>query len=455
MEVHSRHKSRILREMSRDLNYSVASSTGSNHGTVSADSTMTDFNPEKDEVVMSTRTDLTHTNPGLPKLRDTAKKYGRWAPRQSDFVINTSALDRAFPDFTQGSIDDAIDTESIEVGRGPKTRQRGSSRNPGLDYSDNFDSPIVVGDFQVLRSPHRGQEQVTDPTLKDTKRSNIQKQPATQQHRTISQKENLPPSTEKSITGSPYISNASIASGGQRRSLAELHAYVADESNGSITLDSRPAHRSFQAKNTRFSNQTKMSQIAALSKKQHLNEALAGKLRASSGTPYKGPAKKSLAFSTTATNTPNPTQQSFILPATTDISHVVSTEAGSGIPVVVRGGVVQSRPTNGFSGKFPFEDVDGIEVPEEEEDIYLSVDLLKSRVAQLEMEKADSQRTINELKRENYQLQAEKQELERRRRADSALGMADGGSDTYSDRDRNIIADKTSKFSLVSQIMPH
>lgn len=438
-----RHKSRLMREMSRDLNHSIASSTGSNHGTVSTDSTMTDFNPDKDEIIMSTRqfdTDLSHTNPKLPKLRDTAKKYGRWAPRQPEFVINTSALDKAFPDFTQGSIDEALDTESIEIGRGAKTRQRGTSRNLRFDYSDNFDSPIVVGDYKVLRSPQRGQEEVTDSSIKDTKRNNSQKLTSAQQLRTVSQKENRQTNTQKSATGSPYVSNASIASGGQRRSLAELHAFVADDSNGSFTTDVRPAQRSFQAKNTRFSSQTKASQQAT--KKQQLEEILAEKFRTSSGTPSKGQGTKHQAVNTASSNTPNPTQQSFILPTMADVSHMVAAETGTGIPVVVRGGRVQSRSQNGFSGRF--NDVDGIEVPAEEEDIYLSVELLQSRVAQLELEKADSQRTINELKRENFQLQAETKELERRRRSDSALGMADGGSD--SDRDRSVIAEKTSKY---------
>ena len=446
MEAPSRHKSRLLREMSRDLNHSIASSTGSNHGTVSTDSTLTDFNPEKDDAVMSTRqldNDTSNTNPKLPKLRDTAKKYGRWAPRQPEFVINTSALDKAFPDFTQGSIDDALDTESIEVGRGAKTRQRGASRNPRFDYSDNFDSPIVVGEYKVLRSPPRGHDEEMDLMLKDIKRSSVQKTTISQ-HRNLSQKENLPPSAQKSATGSPYVSNASLASGGQRRTLAELHAYVADESNGSISLDPRAAHRNFQAKSTRFSSQSKAQQLTTLSKKQQLEDVSAAKFRAASNTtPSRGQGKSFQVVNTGASNTPNPTQQSFILPAATEFSQMVSAETGAaGIPVIVRGGMVQARTLNRFSGKF--DDVDGIEVPTEEEDIYLSVELLKSRVAQLETEKADSEKIVNDLKRDNFQLQTKMKEFERRRRSDSALGIADGGSDN--DRDRNVIAEKASKY---------
>src|ERR1700722_16235083 len=111
LSPNSRHRSRLIREMSRDLNktnHSCASSTGSHHGTVS-DSTVSDFDPEN-EAVMSTRQLDLNLSQRLPALRDTAKKYGRWnGGRQQDFAINTSAIGRAFPDFSQGgSSDDSM-----------------------------------------------------------------------------------------------------------------------------------------------------------------------------------------------------------------------------------------------------------------------------------------------------------------------------------------------------------
>jgi hypothetical protein len=69
----SRHRSRLIREMARDLNrhdHSCASSTGSHHGTVSDDSTI-DFDPEN-EAIMSTRQMDLNISQRLPELRDPA-----------------------------------------------------------------------------------------------------------------------------------------------------------------------------------------------------------------------------------------------------------------------------------------------------------------------------------------------------------------------------------------------
>ena len=110
---------------------SVASSTGSQHGsiTLSPDDTTNnctndfniDFDPERDEAICSTleiKRDYKRTI--IPELRDTAKKYGRWSPRrpQQEVIINTSALAQAFPDFSQPGTPN--DTFSLEAPRGRK-----------------------------------------------------------------------------------------------------------------------------------------------------------------------------------------------------------------------------------------------------------------------------------------------------------------------------------------------
>jgi hypothetical protein len=102
---------------------------------------------------MSTRQMDVDFSQKLPELRDTAKKYGRWnGNRLPDFQINTSAIGRAFPDFSQG--DSSDDSMPIEVGRGAKTRQRTSSQQTRPQYSNNIDSPVVtIGDFQILSTP--------------------------------------------------------------------------------------------------------------------------------------------------------------------------------------------------------------------------------------------------------------------------------------------------------------
>lgn len=178
----------MARDVSRHSD-SVASSTGSKHGTVSPDSTLsTDFNPERDEALVSTIQLDTQSSQKLPHIRDTAKKCGRWAPRpQTTYVVDTSAIGRAFPDFSGGvSSDDNI---SVEIGRGNWSRPRTTT--------------IYEDTEEPLHSPRH-------PVFHEEETENI----------------SLPKAT------SPYISNASRAANGQRR---PLQARVADESE--ITMD--------------------------------------------------------------------------------------------------------------------------------------------------------------------------------------------------------------------------
>jgi hypothetical protein len=421
----SRHQSRILREMSRDLNrsiHSVASSTGSNHGTVSTDSTMTEFDPMRDGAIMSTIQINQDVSQKLPELRNTAKKYGRWAPRQEqDNVINTSALGRAFPDFSQGGSSD--DDMSVEVARGPMARQRPRTRVASRpEYSDSIESSHLISN-----TPKKASNSV----LQEALRNSAAKKDSVPKRNTASHKENVPPlSTQntRSPSHSPYISHASRNIGGERRTLAELHAKIADDLDSSFLGEERPATVTFKNTSTRFSSNKPYPPAASISSKKELNEPAAQKLRTASGTPSKVHAKQR-TNQITNSNTPNPTQQSFLLPNMPEISDIMSGPFDTGVPVSTHGGRVVSRSQHGASRSIPHEEVDGIPIPDEENDIYLNIDILKEKVKLLETEKVEYQRNILNLQSDNYQLQAEKKELEERRSADSALGMADSGSD--------------------------
>jgi FtsZ-binding cell division protein ZapB len=449
----SRHHSRIIREMSRDLNktnHSCASSTGSHHGTVSDDSTSSDFFDPENEAIMSTRQMDLNYSQKLPELRGTAKKYGRWnGGRQPDFAINTSAIGRAFPDFSQGGSSD--DSMSIEVGRGAKTRQRTSSQQPRSQYSNNIDSPIVtIGDFQILSTPPmKPQSKPSQP--QDTPRSSTRKE--SNSKRTSAQKENIPPANNatstKKIPG--YISGATrTSSGEQRRTLAELHAQVADDSDGSFIGDERPATVTIAPKSSRFANfQPRNSPLANVSgqSKQKVTDALIDALADRRSLSQKQTPSKPPSNGTTTSNTINPTNQSFLLPNMPDISELVSGTFKDGTPVFTRSGKVQSRFSSAGGDWKAHDGLDGIPVPQEEKDIFLSLQLLQEKVAALEMEKADTQIILEDLQKENYQLQAEREEYQRRRRSDSALGMADSGSDgEYARDNQKLVAEKTSTF---------
>lgn len=132
---------------------SVASSTGSAHGTLSDDDS---FNPERDEAFGSTglidQQQLTSTTPGLPQIRDTAKKAGRWSPRrQPEVQVNSSAIGRAFADFTS-SHEDA----SIENPRANLTKQKNTTPVISLPADRR------VGSLQVLSTPKIGGRKASD-----------------------------------------------------------------------------------------------------------------------------------------------------------------------------------------------------------------------------------------------------------------------------------------------------
>lgn len=438
------HRSRITREISRDLNKSfnsVASSTGSFHGTVSTDSTV-DFDPEN-EAIMSTR-QIDNASQRLPELRDTAKKYGRWAPRPSDdIVINTSAIGRAFPDFSQGESSD--DNISIEMGRGTKTRQRTPSRVPRLEYSDNIDSPVVtIGDFQILKTPP-GKARARESLSKNSLRNSAKKQDR-QEQQSADQKENIPPRTHYSMKKNDYVSGATRNAGGEeRRTLAEIHARVSDDSDASFTGDEGANTGKFGTKASRFSHSQQAAPQTSTSSflRQRAADALASALRSVSQ-----PTSNMQTTHTAKSSTPNPTQQSFLLPNIPDISELVSGTFKDGTPVFTRNGKVQSRfsSVNGPPNHINFTPIDGIPVPDDEKAIFLSLQLLQDRISELEMERADNQKIIEDLKSDNYQLKAENKELEKNSRSDSALGMADSGSDGGHESKKGLIADKTSMF---------
>lgn len=394
----------------RDLSHSlqsVASSTGSNHGTVSADSTMTDFDPEKDEAIMSTR-QVDELSQRLPKIRDTAKKVGRWAPRPQEFVINTSVIGRAFPDFSQGESSD--DSMSFEVGRGAASRNVSGKIEPLAEYSDHINSSPVIfhDDYNIITTPKRGQ--VKSSILKEALRNSAAKVTP----RSDSRKENIPPADSEQSTpvrGSPYISHASRTISTERRTLAELHARVTDDSDGSQIGSERPTTVTLPTKNTRFSAST--TQVRDASNKQQTETSVAEKTRANSASIR--------SQNNTTNSTPaNPTTHSFILPNMPDVSLNAGTIIGA-MPVSIRGGKVQHPSANGAYKRFPHEAVDAIALPDEEEDIFRSLKLIKARIIELEKEKAGTNKNT-------FEVQAQLKALQNRYR--DALGSGGYGSDS-------------------------
>lgn len=224
-----RSRSRKIRDISRDMDdrsHSIASSTGSNHGTVTMDLTNSGFqsgfselDPNDDEIFSSTNKFQYTPAAKVPELRDTAKKYGRWSPRREpEPVINTSIMDQAFKDFSGNAAGNNTNTFTLELPRG-NTRNRFQA------------SPTPVGDD--LSFLQRSFRKTADEDKENAPR---QKSSAVKSTKT--------PYTPKE---SPYISHASRNSNGERRTLAELQAQVHDGSENSLLLPERPVTVTLQS----------------------------------------------------------------------------------------------------------------------------------------------------------------------------------------------------------------
>ncbi|KAI9779441.1 MAG: hypothetical protein M1839_007406 [Geoglossum umbratile] len=461
-------RARLIREMSRDLNRSSRSDSHavlSDHGSI-PDTTVSDFDPDN-EALMSTR-QLDSTTNRLPELRASAKKFGRHSNPEVDFVMDTSAIGKAFPDFTMGG-SSGDGSDSIEIGRGGKKAARGTyGRGASREFSLN--APYSVGDDSVRSSKAMigSFEVLSTPPARPRVPGSL-KQGAQSKRATSSQKENQDPSPPPAKT-SDYVSNGSKSSSSrERRTLAEIHARVTSEDDGSLVSEERPPTVNITAKSSRFVN-TRNRQSSGAS--------------GASGAGVSVPSKfttaedflQDLAYGTGASQNPRSaqarvassnvaavgaTQQSFLLPDLPNLSELVSGVFNDGTPVFSRTRGTRSRfasstyPRGNAANKPDHIPIESIPVPEEERALFVSLKLLQDKVAELENEKSETKKRVEELKGENEMLKAERKERERLRRSDSALGMADSGSDGaegYGGRNGNWVKEKSRLESTVKSL---
>ena len=432
----SEQRAQLIREMSKDMNRTRHSSGSSrqSQGQPSPEPTTSDFDPEH-EAIMSTRQLDSHSQQ-LPDLRTSARKYSRFArPAEPDFAINTSAIGRAFPDFSRGGSSSDDDSASIELGRGGATsgkgtvgklgRQREHSSNAQLYLdgdSKDFSAPMI-GDFEVTGTPPLRQRGVAKQGYQENhdslKRGDRTRKPSGLQNEMHDQS----PPPAKTID---YGSGESRKGSGQsRRTLATMHARVQDEHDDPAIGEERPLTVDLTVRNTRFGRQ-----VHPLSTSQ-------------SGLPTKFASAQSLMGSIAPSKKRNPqtagvanhgTQQSFMLPDLPNISELISGVFEDGTPVFSR----QSRTR---ASRFPatsqqnkgnapgYASVNEIPVPDDEQAIFLSLKLLQDKVALLEKSNADAAITIDELQQKNKTLEGETSQKRRAPRNDSALGTTDSEDD--------------------------
>ncbi|KAE8447033.1 hypothetical protein EG329_011168 [Mollisiaceae sp. DMI_Dod_QoI] len=299
------------------------------------------------------------------RIRDTAKKYkyARWTQQEQHFSIDTAAIATAFPDFTQGSTSeiDIVEKEgdifgnddlslSIELGRGKSTLNHFPKPQSSTNiHFNSIDTTDMLRQRVLTRS-------------------------------TTPRKDNMAP------TSSPYISNASRTSSGERKQLAELRAQVQSDTENSTMGTDRTTTTTFPMKSrgSRFAqNKTDTQQIPA-----------------NISARFTSPAK-----SVTRSNAAQPTQSSFIIHASGDMTGRDTEDLG--LPVIVENGEVQQRKSSARR----FRRVSGIRTPEEEKELWLLSEKLKAENAALKTRAEYQQHVNNSLHEQNAKILREMSEF--------------------------------------------
>ena len=441
----SEHRARLIREMARDLDKSRrpsnSNSSKASRSNASVESTTSNFDPEN-EALMSTR-QLDNTTQQLPELRASAQKYARYTrPEEPSYVIDTSAMIRAFPDFTQAGTSSDGGSMSIEIGRGVKngenaamddpvrTREHSMNEAPG-DSSFEF-SPPMIGNYQVMYTPPRKSKPFSKKeggAAKGSLKSTVQSRQAS-----ALEKQAVGASTPLAKTTDYGSASSRHTSEEHQRNSASTHARVTEEDDTTHITDDRPPTLNLTARNTRFgSGQGIQASVSAalphkFSSTQGFNQAV-----------FQGVAKAEklaqlhLENGTISSHLNPGTQQSFMLPDLPNLSELVSGVFQDGTPVFSRHtkprasrfAPATQHPSN-KKNELDYAGVADIPVPEDEQAIFVSLKLLQDKVAELENNRAETEVTMKDLHQKNQMLEREKQETRRWRRSDSALGTTDG-----------------------------
>ena len=442
----SQQRAQLLRDLSKDSNWTRNSSRSSRQSQRTASpqpTNTTDFDPEN-EALSSTR-QIDNLAQQLPELRATAQKHTPIFKTQrkeedfaEDYAIDTSAVARAFPDFSQGSSSfdpsPKAESPSIEVGRGVK-KSTGKPANGHLDGNEdtfNSDAPFPIGGgYQVMYTPplrsHHALERDNEHFEDSTKSKARSRKVSSLQREVV---DPLSPPSKVKDYGS---GESRKGSGEAQRPKPSMQPGVHDEDDLSHLAipNSKIAARNTRFVNTRshqsgprsalptrFSSaQTLMSSVAP-SKQQHQHNATSG----NTGTP-----------------------QTFILPPMPNMNELMSGVFDNGTPVFTRSGkpsrFAQNLQQRGLVRR-GHDDIGEIPMREDEQAIFLQLQMLRDRCAQLERKDAETSEEMRDLKNQNRQLQDEKDMRQKQPSRDSALGTSDSESEKGVGQ-RRLLVEKT------------
>lgn len=370
--------------------------------------TLSDFDPEH-EALASTRE---FGSPQLPKMRPSHDD-------DPDFAINTSTLERAFPEFSQlptseeeedepmereedqGAMSDPENDLSMELGRGiGKPRHRlDDSRSSIMSFQNSVrsSSPAVRVDYPT---PQKQQQQ---PPVRSTARraasENLRKD-AQLRRASQAQKEKMSPQVSGKTGREP------------RRTLSDMHARVRDNYDGSFLADERPAPMEIKPRSTRFNHPNNSQEIADAIERASREAYAKERGGIAAGTPRKtSAAMHGPNHSNTMGDTM--TRQSYLLPDLPNISELVSGVYEDGTPVFSRQHKMRSTrfvspPHDATEADDTREHIplDAVPIPEDEKALFVSLRLLQDKVAELEMFKSDAEKRLETYREENAALKA-------------------------------------------------
>lgn len=384
-----------------------------------------DFNSQ--EVVESTRHLDDNTSQQLPVLRSTAQRFRYYNPSEPQPRVTTSAVKRQpFDGFDKdGSSDES--SESIEVGRGQKlsakntpSKLSGSNMSPQAYLSINNDSL-----YELTTTPP-----ISRPAARKSdglERSSLRRDAQVRRASSLQQQE-----ADAGFARSKKLSPIKNNTFERRRSrLTDLHAKVSAEDETSFMEEPHPPTVTLTARNTRFGSQQFHQSTGS-----DPGIASARYTTGPSVVPSATPQRAQRPHLGTPRSAPNVTQQSFMLPDLPNLTELMSGVYKDGTPVFSRATKSRSRfasagnprqPQNTAPHHLP---IDSAPVPEDEKAIFASLQLLKEKVAQLEQDKAEAERRVEDYESENIELKAELQARDEQRRSDSALGASDDDGKT-------------------------
>ncbi|CAN9263199.1 unnamed protein product [Alternaria alternata] len=394
----SEGKARAIRELSRSLSHSPRNITSpspppsdSNPTQRSGFGTNTSQFFDDPDILMSTQHNIaedTNTLPGYPRIRSTAKKMNTWAPFRSEQVQpDTSMVNKEFGDFDHSISDE--ESMAIEQARGNRSN-RGTPSKMSSQFNSLYDITPPTNRSRKSYQADTGSLR-RDAAIRRASRNDLD---YTASPRPASKRNSPALSTKESRKST---------------SLAQLHAKLSEDE--SSFMEHRPPTLTMEStKNTRWGNRSRQTSLQT------------------DGNVDALPQPKATSRSRPAT-AQNATAQSFILPDLPNLTELVSGVFDDGTPVFSKTAPSRSRfAAPPYGGRRPSHiPIDGAPIPDEEKAIFAALQQLQEKIADMEREREDKDKKIDEQELELIELRATTQAQEKLRRSDSAQDSDAGG----------------------------